>query len=285
MKKTKVKLWFVCSDIHGFFSEWMTCLLKKGFDINNSTHGLIILGDIFDRGNEALKVYEFIKKLPKNRRILIRGNHELLLNELVKRKFAYMYDRTNGTYNTLFNIAGYDTEDVFNTNYWKKMIEATTEEEKNNIFDERLLKIEKLFSGKITKILKWIFSDEWLNYYETSNYIFVHSFIPLQQSSLNEYEYEYKENWRDSTDEEWNEAMWGCPWKKAKLNFNQTKKTIVCGHWHTSDFFNNLSKSKHKKDITNNPIFKSKKYKLIGLDACTVVTHKVNILVLKDEEL
>ena len=77
--------------------------------------------------------------------------------------------------------------------------------------------------------------------------------------------------------------MWGCPWKKEKEGLNQTGKTIVCGHWHTSDFFNNLLGE--NRPITDNPIFKSDKYNLIGLDTCTVVTYKVNMLVLDEEEL
>lgn len=67
---------------------------------------------------------------------------------------------------------------------------------------------------------------------------------------------------------------------------NKTGKTIVCGHWHTADFFNNLKNLKKKYDLyESNPIFVSKKYKLIGLDACTAATNKINVLVLKENEL
>ena len=77
--------------------------------------------------------------------------------------------------------------------------------------------------------------------------------------------------------------MWGCPWKKAKEKLNQTGKTIICGHWHTSDFFNNLTKQ--KKNKYNCPLFISKRYKLIGLDACTAASGKINVLVLEEGEL
>ena len=46
---------------------------KTGFDLNNEEHILIICGDLFDRGSESSKLYEFIKSLQKERRILIRG--------------------------------------------------------------------------------------------------------------------------------------------------------------------------------------------------------------------
>ena len=60
-------------------------------------------------------------------------------------------------------------------------------------------------------------------------------------------------------------------------------KTIVCGHWHTSDFFNHLTKQ--HKELYDCPIFKSKKYKLIGLDTCTAGSKKVNCLVMEEDKL
>jgi hypothetical protein len=38
-------------------------------------------------------------------------------------------------------------------------------------------------------------------------------------------------------------------------------------------------------NLDTNPIYKSNKYDIIGLDACTVLSHKVNILVLNEDEL
>ena len=96
----------------------------------------------------------------------------------------------------------------------------------------------------------------------------------------------YDANWRDASHKDFENATWGCPWKLAKAGLNKTGKTIVCGHWHTSDFFNNLKKLKVKYNLyENNPIFISKRYKLIGLDACTAATNKINVLVLNEDEL
>ena len=148
---------------------------------------------------------------------------------------------------------------------------------------------------KLKEIEKWILSDEWLDYYETKKYIFTHAFIPLNidNSSYSKHMYNvdvrflsYDENWRESSQKEFENSTWGCPWKMAKEGLNKTGKTIVCGHWHTSDFFNNLKSLKIKYNVYDkNPIFKSKKYKIIGLDACTVATNKVNVLVLNENEL
>lgn len=50
-----MKTYFVCSDIHGYFNEWMSSLKDAGFDISNNDHILIVLGDIFDRGGQPKK--------------------------------------------------------------------------------------------------------------------------------------------------------------------------------------------------------------------------------------
>ena len=73
------------------------------------------------------------------------------------------------------------------------------------------------------------YRDCLVNYFETQNYIFVHSWIPIAES-------EYKTDWRNATTSEWEDAMWGNPFIMALAGFNQTGKTIVFGHWHCSAF-------------------------------------------------
>ena len=259
--------YFITSDTHSFYKELVEELNKKSFDINNKEHILIFCGDMFDRGPDSIKMYEFIKSLPKEGRILIRGNHEYLFIDLLAKKLPDRYDHSNGTVRTLNDITNWDYLD------WNDLVK-----------DKRL-----------DEIKNWFLSDEWIDYYETKNYIFTHAFIPLkinpnsfyQHMYMVETEYlSYKENWRESTPEEFQNATWGCPWKLAKAGLNKTGKMIVCGHWHTADFFNNLKNLKVKYDVhEDNPLFISKIYKLIGLDACTARTQKINILVLNEDEL
>jgi len=215
--------WFCCSDIHGFYDELIQALTDAGFESTNQDHGIIVCGDIFDRGKQPLKVYEFLKSLPKERRILIRGNHEFLLRDLVKRGYALSHDVHNGTEDTLCYIANIITDSEYNQ---KQIIELT----KNKNIDELLRtdtnydKLEKrrrkkYNNRKIKEILKWIASDEWINYYETNNYIFVHSFIPLRPrqnlkfSELFSTPNEYDPDWRNVPQFIWEEATWGCPWQ------------------------------------------------------------------------
>ncbi len=262
-----MKAYFITSDTHSFFEPFYNELLEKGFDINNESHILIFCGDLFDRGPDSMKLYEFIKSIPKGRRVLIKGNHEYLFINLLYKDIPDHYDHTNGTVNTLITL----TNDKY-TNWHDLVIDP-----------------------KLDEIKRWFLSKEWVDYFETNNYIFTHAFIPLliDEASYIRHMYNvdirylsYKDNWRESTPKEFENATWGCPWRLAKAWLNQTGKTIVCGHWHTSDFFNNLMNLEHKYNLyEENPIFISKEYNLIGLDACTAATHKVNVLVLNEDEL
>ena len=99
-----MKKYFVTSDVHSFYNELIRELSKKGFDIENNEHVLLFCGDLFDRGPDSLKMYDFIKSLPRERRILIRGNHEYLFNDLLKKDLPDGYDYSNGTVKTLYDL-------------------------------------------------------------------------------------------------------------------------------------------------------------------------------------
>lgn len=292
------KRYFISSDIHSFYDEWVLALEENGFDINNPEHVIVVVGDIFDRGTKPLEVYKFLKSLPRERRILIRGNHEILLQSLVKRGYYEKHDKYNGTLDTLYYLIGLPSEYEHTNNFYKEQITKNIGYGSPEYQSLRLKyenQAKKIWDNEtIREIIEWIDSDEWVNYWETPNHIFVHSWIPTNQEHEELYGHiyqkgpeTYREDWRNATKTEWEDAMWGCPWKKAKEGLNQTNKTIVCGHWHTSDFFNNLTNltRKNKKDVYDCPIFMSEKYKLIGLDACTAGSKRVNCLVLNEEEL
>ena len=89
----------------------------------------------------------------------------------------------------------------------------------------------------------------------------------------------YINDWRiNATHLELEDSRWGCPYELFNAGlFNEeikNNKRLVCGHWHTSDF--------HKVFNTNGIVDNYDIYygkNLIALDACTVLTYKVNILV------
>ena len=71
--------YFVVSDVHSFYNEMMYALVKAGFDKDNKNHIFVSLGDLLDRGPDAVKCLEFVNSLPVERKILIKGNHERLM--------------------------------------------------------------------------------------------------------------------------------------------------------------------------------------------------------------
>ena len=305
-----MKRYFACSDIHGFYDELIDALTYAGFDSKDPEHILIVCGDIFDRGGKPKEVYSFLKSLPKERRILIRGNHETCLKEMCERGFAMRHDMHNRTYHTALALANVKEdfafdwcaahEGEFNDAFMKSGDDSSAFDafiRKRDAFIERTN--ERIFNGKlITKILDWIDSDEWVDYAEIGKYVFVHAFIPTREKHVEDdfrpVKDDYDPDWRNASRERWDAAKWGCPWKlyiDGLFEKEEKKgKILVCGHWHTSEFWNRLDYAHDLKRWLvvdeDNPIYKSDKYPgLIGLDACTALTHKVNVLVLNEEEM
>ena len=95
---------FVVSDIHSFYKPLIKALDEAGFDRNNEDHWLISCGDCFDRGPDSVELLHYLMSL--DRKILIKGNHDLLLEDLCKRGFPYSHDKSNGTVRTVQDFGG-----------------------------------------------------------------------------------------------------------------------------------------------------------------------------------
>lgn len=248
------KKYFVVSDIHSFASELKYSLRQAGFNKRNKDHTLIVCGDVFDRGDETVEVYKYLKSIPKKRCILIRGNHESLYKDLLTKSFPDRYDFSNGTVRAFCSIADID-EEKLSKYYWIEQGFA-------NGLDYDQIE-EKLYStwNQIKTIVSsheittWLNSKQWKNYFELDKYIFVHSFIPVKVKDewkethpykLRSFCYEYNNNWRNATDDEWELATWGDPIENYDYGlFNpeaDNGKVLVVGHWHTSDFYKRLEK-------------------------------------------
>lgn len=248
---------FVTSDIHSFYEPFIKALNEAGFDPNNEEHWLISCGDCFDRGPDSVKLLHFLMQL--ERKILVKGNHDLLLDDLCKRGFPYSHDKSNGTFRTV-----QDLTDSFLPSEFHKACETAW----NKTAAYRSLLV---------------------NYFETENYIFVHSWIPtFKKESPHPADKwitlttdEFMEDWRDANDVEWEEAMWGNPFTRYIEGLNQTGKTIVFGHWHCSAGHKmaNHCKTEFEDDAIWKPFIGDN---VIGLDKCTAHTGEVNVLVLED---
>ena len=238
---------FVTSDIHSFMNPLKRALDEKGFDPTNKDHWLVVCGDCYDRGDDSELVLNYLMSL--ERKILIRGNHDLLLRDLCERGFPHRHDFHNGT-----TITVYDLGDAGAGNDFEKCCEVTQNKlrEYNNLL---------------------------VNYFETQHYIFVHSWIPIifQNGGL----YKYDKNWRNATNDQWELAMWGNPFELADMELNQTGKTIVFGHFHTSyQWSAHYGYSEFDDDAKFEPYYG---HNYIGLDACVARTEKVNVIVIEDE--
>ncbi len=71
---------YVISDIHGMYEKFIAMLEKISFA---SEDELFILGDIVDRGNDPVKILEYI--IDKPNIIPLLGNHEVMALDILKR--------------------------------------------------------------------------------------------------------------------------------------------------------------------------------------------------------
>lgn len=276
--------YFVVSDIHSFYTPLKEALEKSGWDINNVDHKLIVCGDIFDRGDETLEVYKFLKSIPKEQRILIRGNHEQLYLDLLGKQLPDSYDYSNGTVKTFCHIAKIKPEKMDASYWYKKFVNnhsISVRTTLSNIWETVKEEVKK------SRITKWLTSDEWINYYELGRFIFVHSFIPTEYD-INfgwQENFRYMPEWRDAYQFEWNDAMWGCPYKEFidGLFAPEIKngKTLVCGHWHSFGFKEYLEGRHFERDTIDFSIFYSKY--LIALDTCTALSNKINVMIIDND--
>jgi serine/threonine protein phosphatase 1 len=250
---------FCVSDIHSFYTQLKKALDEAGFDPNNEEHWLISCGDAFDRGGESEEVLHFLMSLERN--ILVKGNHDLLLKDCCMREFPYGHDFSNGTVRTINDIGGAGEGYPF----------------------------DRCCENTLNRTAAYF--DSLVNYFETENYIFVHSWIPTlpvgeaqgQPWSIRGRKYFYNEDWRNASNYEWEDAMWVNPFELAEHGLNKTGKQIVFGHWHCSRGWAKLEGRSEFDADANWDVYVNSDQKIIGLDRCTAHTGKVNVLVLEDD--
>lgn len=244
MKKTR-RL-FVVSDIHGHYTLLRKALKEAGFDANNEDHLFICCGDLFDRGPENRKVYDYIRRLP--RKVLVRGNHDERLTLVLTRKRVELYDLRNGGEMTLREFFG------------------------PGIMDNcgRLL-LPKY--GKMAGILRR-FVASMVDYYETEHYVFTHGWLPLEKDSNVS---RVRRDWREADEEDWHIARFS----QWPILYNAPSripdKTIVCGHCATTYGW----RFNPERKMDDSGIFYGEG--VIAIDACTVRSGRVNVLVLEEE--
>jgi hypothetical protein len=253
---------FCVSDIHSFYDELKKALDEAGFDPENENHWLIVCGDCFDRGAQPVEVMRYLQGL--SRKVLIKGNHESLLQDLCERGYPGGHDYSNGTYDTVCEFGGAG---------------------EGRCFEECCIITEQRTKSFIYSMVP---------YFETRNYVFVHGWIPVicQDGFPMHYrqnrKFEFNPDWRTAHYSEWEQASWLNGIDMARKGFVESGKTIVCGHWHCSyGYMLDSIKtdnwiSEFEEDAIWDPYYSDG---IIAIDRCTAHTGEVNVLVLEDEFL
>lgn len=298
--------WFVFSDVHGFYKELMEALNEKGFEINNPNHGIISCGDLLDRGPDAVKCLEFVNAIPRDRKILIRGNHEDLMEEAFLFRGFRLHDIHNKTNDTCYQIV----DNIFNNVLESDEAKRISLEE----YGVRFVPGKKIESCEHwmpeSGILKYTegsilwenYIQECVDYAEIGDNIFVHGWIPCHLSfKYNKTdcwkEYSYFPNWKEASPSSWNDARWFNGMEAWSNGVKSKGKTIYCGHWHASwgnanlhndgvEFLKKVEtcyidpETGKQEPHENHHTFKDKG--IVALDACTAHSGFVNVEVVDE---
>lgn len=255
---------FVLSDVHSFYNEMMTALTEKGFDINNKNHAVVICGDLFDRGPDAVKCFEFVKGLAADNRLFyVKGNHEELLldcmEEILRDGYVNSHHVHNGTVDTVVQFSGFTARGLISGAGYHS---------------------EKL-ANAMQELVDFI-NDNCIDVLETKTHVFCHGWIPCDPIVG-----EVKPNW-DTEEADWESARWINGMSAWKRGARLPNKTIVCGHWHASWGHSHLHMT-HKEFPQKNRTNWQDAFKpfvdegIVALDACTVYSGMCNCLVVETE--
>lgn len=267
MKKTYK--FFVVSDIHGEMRALEDALHEAGYDANNPQHFFVCLGDSFDRGKNSRDIYNFFIRLPKDRSMFVKGNHDCFLQEFLEKgmdgEFVLFNILHNGLGATIGSLGYMDLTD--------------------RIPVESLDDAARYIRGEYPNLLSFI--KNMPLWFETDHTIMVHAGLNPKLP-----------DWK-LTDEHY--ALWDIA--DAHKMVPSTRKTIIFGHYHADQVAEQArnegmpvfdikdhpsigrDKVLHYEAYGNRDEFGCKiipnSYK-IAIDGCTNLTEKVNVLVFED---
>ena len=267
-----MKKYFVVADVHGFYSEMLRALVKAGYNPMDPNHIFVSLGDLLDRGPNPKECLDFVNAIPKEKKILIRDNHEDLLEEAIWRKGFFWNDYPNGTANTVRDL--YQLE--------------------HNITDEEVKTVSAF------DMLVWLKDYEpYKQYIDSTQYyairgdnIFLHGWVPYWIDAVEQFEHISPQDWKE------------CAWINGMQSYHfggpiykdLDKKeiyTIFCGHYHTSWWRRHITQEiSHSippdEEWEKMTIDERKNYfrpvvepGIVALDACTAFSGVVNCYVVE----
>ena len=195
--------------------------------------------------------------------ILIRGNHEDLLEDMIDTwdEMSYLEKEniSNGTAETILRL---------------------TRSPLSNLLTDPKAILKKFLETPAMKVILPSMKD----YHETEHYIFTHGWIPARQyfTEHGEEIYLMDPDWRNAGKEEWIMARWTNGMLAHHSGVWESGKTIFCGHWHTS-FAHSRYEGKGPEFGPGEDFSPYIAEGITALDACTAHTGKVNVVIAEEE--
>lgn len=235
--------YFVISDIHSHYDAMIEALEKNNYNEDDNHHHLLVLGDLFDRGDQAVEVLEYLYRLNKEKKAtIIVGNHDLFLLDFLEGDYSSAY----------FNIAH---------NGFGRTIEALSG---LNVEKTELRKVSEVIIEKYPYLKSWIKS--WPYYLELGKYVFVHGGIDGNNK-----------DWK--TTQSKSDLVWSHENNQPDL----PGKIVVVGHtriptvrYRTSDYYDLFKNHPEAFDI----LYLENK---ILIDRFVEVSNQINVLILEIE--
>lgn len=258
--------YYIIADPHAHYTIMRKALADAGYDEDAGDKKLVICGDLLDRGKETVEMQDYIYKLlMEDAVILIRGNHEDLLEDLVDNLDSYAqigvhytHHAANRTLKTLCDLAQCSVG----------KIEAEPYQIRGRMRQTPMLKV---------------IMPAMVDYYETPHYVFVHGWIPCKDLAPagRPHDWVYDPDWRHATLTPWEQARWINGMDAAKAGVLVPDKTVVCGHWHCS-YGHAVLEGKGDEYGPDADFSPYRAQGIIAIDACTALSGRMNVLVLDD---
>lgn len=255
---------FVVSDIHGHYNELRRDLNKAGFRQTNDDHMLIVCGDSFDRGEQSYEVYKWLHKLvKKGKAIVLRGNHTSFFEGVLncsERGFNFQHNGVDKTIDSFMHrTKAFEMYLIENNLVWGQ-----------NAFDDFIKVVSDSILKEFPNIREELKSLPF--YFETEHYVFTHGMVDYTRP-----------DWHLS---DWNECVWARP-EDFIFYQNNTGKHLVVGHLNsslvkwtrlhlTADGYDTYS---YEPD---NQIYYDEYIDTYFLDSCSILSKRINVLVIED---
>lgn len=263
-----MKKLFIISDQHGFYIETIKALCEAGYNENDPSHLLVCLGDFTDRGPDCLLMYQYLYRLTKeNKAIVLAGNHTKFFIDFLEGSVSPFNYLHNGLNETIADF--WHRTNPFE--FWCMMDEQCDMTQENYAKWTNICKDD--INREYPELSPWLKSLP--RYYETEKYIFVHASIDTNAEDWHK-PHCFKHSLIDWDALDFDDGSF------FGKEIKNTDKTIVIGHFGTCDL-----REMYGLDFDESPneILTREDGRVIAIDATTVLSRKVNVLVLEDNLL